>query len=82
MDGFFSCDTRIYRTRHENTALVFDSCGIFMARAVYSRITLKAIQYYIITFIWLVFKYIKDDINSSMYTQLFLNRPGVCYYLS
>ncbi len=26
---------------------VTDSCGIFMTRAVYFRITLKAIQYYI-----------------------------------
>ncbi len=40
LDGFFSCDTRMYHTRHENT---------FMTRAAYSRITLKAIQYYIIT---------------------------------
>ena len=40
LDGF-ECDTRIYRRSHENTARVEDECGIFMASAVYSRITRK-----------------------------------------
>ncbi len=41
-----------FRVIREYTALVMKilhtSCSIFMTRAVYSRITLKAIQYYII----------------------------------
>ncbi len=29
LDGFFSCDTRIYRTHHENTALVLPTRAVF-----------------------------------------------------
>ena len=43
----FSGDTIIYCTRHDNIKLVFDSCNIVIARAIYSCIPLKAIQYHI-----------------------------------
>ena len=43
----FSCDTRIYCSSYDNIRLVFDSSNIVIAQAIYSRITLKAIQYYI-----------------------------------
>ncbi len=38
---YFSGDSRICSTRHENTALILWTCADFMACAVYSRITTK-----------------------------------------
>ena len=46
LDGFEG-DKGIYCTSYDNIALVFDSCNIVIARAIYSCIPLKAIQYYI-----------------------------------